>query len=177
MSQDQDQLREIGMEVDMDEGRDMVPMIVEIVNGTHRSIFARYLAERAAADGWDIPWEGLEFNEVEVADEVVDDPEVEVFNYEDDVGDTSTLVDSDDLGDLLVEVDPDESLLVEELDDLELDELELDEDEDEETWSWSWSSGDSLIALMEEDANCRFSDAYIFSDEDLMEHDAEQRFF
>ena len=151
MSQDRDQLGdnrengENGMEVDGGNGggggNDLIPMIVSVANGYHRSLFARYVAERAVMEGWDV-----------MVDELVDNlEEVEEFIYEDDLCDAVTDVDSDEFGDMMVEVDPDE--LAEELDDLELVEPELDEDE--ETWSWTWSgsSGDSIIALMEEDAN------------------------
>ena len=151
------------MDVDMDEGMDI---IVEMVNGTVRSLVGRYLA-RAFEAGW----------ELEVA-EVMEVPEV----MDDDI----TVVDEDE-GDLVVELDEDEGLLAD-MEDLELDEyLEMstsglvpDSGDEQDTWSWTWSSGDpSVNVFMEDDAQARFSegDEYMVSLEELMEEDAAERFY
>ena len=150
----EDQLGEMEMDVDMDEG--MRDIIVEMVNGTDRSIVARYLASRAIQVGWEV--------------EVAEVPEVmEVLEVPDD---DITVVDEDE-GDLVVELD--EGLLA----DMEDLELAPDSGDEQDTWSWTWSSGDpSVLALMDDDAQARFSegDENIVSVEELMDDDAVERF-
>ena len=136
------------MDVDMDE-MEGTDIIVEMVNGSVRSLVCRYLASRAIEEGLEMEVE----EELEV--EVVDDNRDE------------------DEGDLVVEVDEDEGLLA------DMEELELDEYLEMSTWRWvpltqTWSSGDASVeALMEEDALAHFSEGeqYIFSVEELMDHD------
>ena len=143
MSHQEDELGE--MDVDMDKERYIV---VEMVNGTSHSLVYRYLdLDRLARDE-------------ELLVEVEDVPEVEV--EDEDEGDWVVQMEEE----LEVEVDEDEGLVA------DMEELELDEqDIIPLTQTWSWGPGISVEALMEEDADARFSEGarYGFSVQELMQ--------
>ena len=112
--QEEDQLGEDQLgEMDVDE-EDGLDVIVEMVNGTNRSLIGRYLAR--ALGTW-ANWALGAGGELEVAEgpEVMEVPEVP-DGMEDDI----TVVDEDE-GDLVVELDEDEGLLA------DMETLELDE--------------------------------------------------
>ena len=145
------------MDVDMDKEGNLV---IDMVNGSVRSLVYRYLAlERRM-------WE--------------EDEAALLVEDEDEDEDEALLVEDED-------EDEDEALLVEVEEEPEVEmEVEMELDEQDmiipltQTWSWVPDSGDgaSVEALMEEDADARFSEGehYGFSVQELFDDDAVERF-
>ena len=166
MSQQEAEIGEMMMDMDVDEEGNFV---VDMVNGTVRSLVYQYLAlERRMR----------EEDEVALLVEDEDEDEALLVEDEDTDEDEGWVVEMEEEPEVEVEdedTDEDEGLVV------DMEELELDEQDIPLTQTWSWvpDSGDASVeALMEEDAHAQFSegDQYIFSVEELIGDDAAERF-